>query len=525
MKTAIDILFDVSDFMGEANRKSVAQQLLRDEILPMIDFSEITGLKTFMSSGPVVLAIRNLDLGNNSKSDFEQKINNFPMANGGAPISKAIEESLSDLAKHEAECKRIVVITAGNDSLDGLYTSAALKAANEGVQVSFVLINAAESDKNTAANAANSANGVVCNVASDGFDLSAARTELTKLSAWMKGQQAPVVAPKEEVVANEVVVPVVETVVEPVSSVNIAEDVKEEIAAASASVEEKIDQVVEEKMVEEEPVFSAIDMSQFAVEVETVLASVSETADDSELTKVVADNRSEMNGLLNATTEKVAEIIAASNTAVADLQRKMAAEIANLQQQSTNCIADLLKASNKKLENLSANSSDAFSALASQKAQALALVDQLREDDRKVIIRTNDALDKQIAEKSQSFLNTHLQKKYPGRVSWVSNGANGSKGYDFVIDDNDNDASTIEYLIACKGLVDNSKTFFMTKEEWLACTQNAKNYQVYIISNLQDTPSLTIIDNLMDWIMKGKVVPCASSNIKLKADSIVLSLV
>ena len=76
MKNATDILVDISDNM-EGNGKLFAQRVLNEEILPLIDFSQITGLKTFMASGPVCLVIRSVDLGINQRYEFEQKINNL----------------------------------------------------------------------------------------------------------------------------------------------------------------------------------------------------------------------------------------------------------------------------------------------------------------------------------------------------------------------------------------------------------------------------------------------------------------
>ena len=167
MKNATDILVDISDNM-EGNGKLFAQRVLNEEILPLIDFSQITGLKTFMASGPVCLVIRSVDLGINQRYEFEQKINNLPMPNSGSPISTAIRESVAELKKQDADTKRIIIVTAGVDTLAGSYLVAVNEAAAEGIQVSLVVINDNASVRSAAEAAAAAGKGAACFV-SDGL--------------------------------------------------------------------------------------------------------------------------------------------------------------------------------------------------------------------------------------------------------------------------------------------------------------------------------------------------------------------
>ena len=52
-----------------------------------------------------------------------------------------------------------------------------------------------------------------------------------------------------------------------------------------------------------------------------------------------------------------------------------------------------------------------------------------------------------------------------------------------------------------------------------------RNYQVYLIENINNEAKITIIENLMGWILSGKVRPYAPKNQKVKADTIMLTLI
>ena len=63
----------------------------------------------------------------------------------------------------------------------------------------------------------------------------------------------------------------------------------------------------------------------------------------------------------------------------------------------------MLHVNNDKVTKLLQNSIDAFMQLAGQKANALAEIDRLKDEERQVIIHTNAKLEKEIAEKSQKL--------------------------------------------------------------------------------------------------------------------------
>lgn len=519
MKNATDILVDISDNM-EGNRKAFAQRVLLDEILTMIDFTQVSGLKTFMASGPVCLVIRSIDLGVNPRYEFEQKINNLPMPNSGAPISNAIRESVAELKKQEADNKRIVIVTNGVDTLAGSYVNAVRDAAAEGVQVSIVLVGANDSAKSQAAEAAAAGNGACCCVNDDNYDTFAVRSELAKLNNALSGQPsasaqntASQSAEKKEEPASGNILTDIKGAVEDLASA-VHEKLQEggviDIDDLKSSVTSTINQIGESIS----DVFEPINTEKKAGLVDQPNGEDAKQAEENiDLAEIIAKNKESLSKLQAQATESINLLMESCGKAIADLQDKASQKI-----------TELMNDHNSSASNLMQKSAEAFDKLSKKKDDAEAKVNQLIADDQAVIIRTDSELADKIEQKSQQYLNMHLQKKYPGRVKWMNENGDAMKGYDFIVDDNDTASNTFEYVIACKGILDDSKTFFMREREWNACVKNARNYQVYVISNLQSNPTLTIIDNLMDAIATGKVVPCASANTKLKAGHVVLTI-
>ncbi len=559
MKNATDILVDISDNM-EGNGKLFAQRVLLEEILPMVDFGQITGLKTFMASGPVCLVIRSVDLGVNQRYEFEQKINNLPMPNSGSPISTAIRESVAELKKQDAETKRIIIVTAGVDTLAGSYLYAVNEAVAEGVQVSVVVINDDASVKSAAEAAAAAGKGAACLISDASYDMMAVRSELGKLRAVLSGQPVQSQQPAQPAQSQQSAQPTQpqqptqqtstsqsssadqfassQKQEEPKQSNDFFQNVREAVDDIKSEVRQKLQEggIIDiddfkstfnetVKTVSEtvSSIFEPIKeekaeakTEQFASSTSSDSAASSEKAETEsvDLAEIIAKNKESLNKLQAQATESIGLLMESCTKAINDLQGKATAKI-----------NELMNDHNTSASNLMQKSAEAFSKLSEEKDAALNKVRQLIADDKAVIIHTDSELADKIEIKSQQFLNAHLQKKYPGRVKWMNENGDAQKGYDFLVEDNDFINDSHEYVIACKGILDDSKTFFMRQREWEACVKNSRNYQIYVISKMNTAePSLTIIDNLMDAIVSGKVVPCATANTKLKAGHVVLTI-
>ena len=497
MKNASYILMDISEQME--NRQSMAQRVVLEKLLPAIDFNEIVGLKTFMASGDFPILIPSLDLEVNSKSDFEGKINSLPMPNQGAPIAAVIREAVEDLEKVEADNKRIVVVTAGIDTVEHNYLPAARNAAEKGVQISIVLINGDENALKMAEESAGAAGGVACTVNGD-VDAAA------PVAGFLKGN---VVAKAAADVAKTVKSAVEDFSARVSSSLGEAKEaLKEKATELKQTVGESIAAAKAENKEENvEPIaFKPLSVADF--EPKQVKTEEKENVTTEALLKLVADNNAMVASVLKKNQECIGEIARQKAQAV----EKYDAMLAEAIEKNNSSVAALL-----------GNNVGALDQMAQQKAEALARVEVLEENERNVVIETNTALEEAIARKSQEYLAKHLQKKYPNRVKWLNEKQNAGLGYDFEVEETDN--NSVEYYIACKGLIDNSATFYLTRKEWMACASNNRNYQVYLINNLEGEPVLTVVDNLMEWISNGRIVPCCGKNIKLKADSVVLTVV
>ncbi len=68
------------------------------------------------------------------------------------------------------------------------------------------------------------------------------------------------------------------------------------------------------------------------------------------------------------------------------------------------------------------------------------------------------------------------------------------------------------------------KGFSYDKERMVVFLEHKNKYQVYFISNALSNPQSIKIDNLMDHIISGHVIPFSSKNIRLKAERIIFTI-
>lgn len=127
-------------------------------------------------------------------------------------------------------------------------------------------------------------------------------------------------------------------------------------------------------------------------------------------------------------------------------------------------------------------------------------------------------LNEKIRIASESFLFEKLSEKLGSRIKWLNQAGESGCNHDFEVLDVLDD--TIEYFIECKGTMYDPKVFYLTKNEWHFFLENSKNYQLYLVTNALNNPTLIKIDNFKDWLLRGKLVPYLSKNIRLKAERI-----
>lgn len=441
MATATDFLMDISDNIS--GKQKMVKRLFSDEIVPSLNFSEPIGLRTFLSVVGSPIIISSLDMGLNTMSDFNKKIDGLPWPNGGAPLAKTVNKSVSDFENIDADDKIVVLVTGGSDNFRYEMGDVAYEINNAKGEVRLVVlgINLSENDEKDAISSIAKCNGAFCNIKmnDDNYERFEAKAQLETFFNALKGKPA---APKVQEPAKNIV-----------KETPKAEPVKIEFSAPTITVSEK--------KAAAEPQFESIK----PIEVKPAeIPNESESADEIDVFDVLAKNNEAIKACL-------------------------------------------------------LNNVEAFNLLSARLDSANAKIDKLIADDKAVVIEEDSELNAEIADKSRAIVMQLLQSKYPERVKSVNN---TEKGYDFQVW---LDNESVEYRIACKGLLDEQQTFCMARKEWEVCMKNNRNYQVYLINNMSSQPTVTIIDNLMGWLLKGKIVPCAPKNKKVKADTVTLTIV
>lgn len=144
------------------------------------------------------------------------------------------------------------------------------------------------------------------------------------------------------------------------------------------------------------------------------------------------------------------------------------------------------------------------------------------DDDENVIIKENTDLNEQIRSQSEYFLFELLKNKYGDRLKWLNKDGESGESIDFkVVDEFDGE---IEFYIECKATSTDEKVFLLTNKEWDIFLKNPYKYIVYFIYNALKAPKIIKIDNLLDWILKGKIVPYPLRNRKVKAERILFTI-
>ena len=133
----------------------------------------------------------------------------------------------------------------------------------------------------------------------------------------------------------------------------------------------------------------------------------------------------------------------------------------------------------------------------------------------------NHELNEKIGKASEEYLFEILKKKYPDRVKWLNENGESGIDHDFEIFELD---GSIEYYIECKGTSKNKSVFCLTKNEWRLFLNHTKNYQLYFIKNSFSIPTHIFVDNLLDWLLKGKVVPYLKERQVIKENRVFLTL-
>ena len=536
MKQVTDFLIDISDKMDK--KLSITQRILTDEIAPNFDFSGVFGMRIFKSVCGSPIIIKSLDLAEpNTKSYFITKATSLPLASGGAPVAATVKESMESLKALDADEKKIVLITAGEDTDGGVFEYEVEKLAL-GIQVNIIGVTMRESDLRSAQKAAQLTGGVCCNIPEDKLGDPFAIRELvapiinalnTKAAPAAPKVEAKPEAPKSEVKPEPVAQPKVEIKEEPKEELKIEakEEPKVEAPRMAAFVQQPAAQAQpkQEEAPEKKPT-PQINNKNFAKEAESVQGvSVSQNFSREHFDAVSAlqNANQDIESLLKANMETLQRVLKEKENLTKENEQLRAAEKSNLE--SISQLQNTAKEANETIQQLHdiiADKDAEIEALNANKRDLQVAINQWKERDKKVVIDLDAVARQTISAASEKILFDYLEKKYPNRVKWCNEKTKTTNGYDFEIVDFENNST--EYYIACKGAKDDSKTFFLTEKEWDMCLNNNRNYQVYLIRNVEDHPKIVLIDNLIGCLMTGKVRPGASKNEKVKAGQVMMTI-
>ncbi len=422
-----------------STRTDLIKKMMIDEILPTIDYAQNITIRTFRTIGKDLkqVEIKPIYEGEYNESEIIKTIKsleNPPF--GGTPISAALEKSIEELSKHDTKDRKIILLTDGEENMDGNYIEIAKKAMEmKGIpcKIFIVGLNQDESASKKAKQLAVVTNGNYLNVNTINYNKEYVKNILRPLKTHFIGSSLDNLISKNSEDKNT--------------------NAKTKLLDQRTT--EKSDRKLEINHPEKpNKVLNERSASSNENETEKI------TAIDSSLKQVVEKN------------------------------------------------SKALSLVTKQLENLS--------------QEILSLKGSYdNSEQEEILIHENSELNEKVREVSERLLFDKLERQYSDRLKWLNQNGESGANHDFEIIDEDN---SIEYFIECKATKGNEKFFLITKNEWELFINNTKNYQIYFLSNVLSSPDIIKIDNLLDWILKGKIYPMSHKNRKVKAERIMMTL-
>lgn len=516
MRTATDFLIDISDNMTK--KLPIAQKAIKEEIIPLLDFSNSIGMRTFISIAKSPIVINSIDLGATTKQEFTEKIEKLPIPNAGSPIGYTVKQSLEFLNGVEADRKRIILVTAGVETDGGNYEFEVEKNLKvDNVQVNIIGLGLSGFEEKTAQKTADMSYGCFCNIPLDkGDDSLAISSILQPLKDILNGKEViPTPAPEPEPAPSPVPepAPVPEPVVEQKPEPKVEVEPVAEPVGVKVEKPQPVAPAVEVKKVQE---FVVPDRgnTQFKEQPATRLEAFSADSAASGV-QTLDENNAQIEKLLKQNAQSFAQKQAESDKKIAELREAGQQAVATIEElkalnNNANGVID-------RLEKSLAQAQAEIQKLTEANASAQAEIARLRKLDEEVVVSLNAEEIAKNSQKCESQVNELLQKRYPGRVVWANQTAKQRLGYDFEVKF---DEATVEYFITVKGLTDD-KSFFLTQEEWAKCLENSAKYQLYLVTKEN---KVFVIDNLVANVLNGKVKPLANCNRKVKAGRVQFSI-
>ena len=179
------------------------------------------------------------------------------------------------------------------------------------------------------------------------------------------------------------------------------------------------------------------------------------------------------------------------------------------------------KVSNENLEERVEKNTQSLSLISNQLDNIIKLLQSNESINEEAIIDVieNEEYNHRIGRKAEKYLHTELLKNNWEEVLWLNEESEQYLPYDFKVI---NKGEVFYY--ECKGTASDSNEFLVTRSEWQFYLKNRKNYRLYFVSNIDSLPSYIGFTDLLNDIEESKLIPCSSTNKKIKADRIIFQV-
>lgn len=130
-----------------------------------------------------------------------------------------------------------------------------------------------------------------------------------------------------------------------------------------------------------------------------------------------------------------------------------------------------------------------------------------------------------IKQKSEQYVYNKLKNQYGSdNVIWYNSENESYLPYDFLV----KMPNGISKYIECKGTPKDKQTFYMTQSEWFFYQEHKRTeslYEIYRVNNVEGAPSLTVINNLDEWIEKKSIAPLLTSTETIEGGKVFLTII
>jgi|GEM_PF-1194487 len=499
MQTVTEILIDFSSSMQE--KLSITKSTILNDIIPNLDYSYRIGVKTFstgLNNTPLIKTILPLSVTN--KEQLVISINSLANPNGNTPISVAIKNSISSLKEFRAFDKKIILITDGAENCGGDYKEEVKKAIEDGFncQIHIIGIGLNEVAIKQAKSIANETKGTFSPIPytkGATYSQNANRSNLSSFYSAVKPlvRQVSIISPHLQKPGY--------------SQQNNIQSSRQVTPTQTSSPKPTIIQQPNNPTKRNEQNSETDQKNQTL----TGNSKENECPIEPSLEKENSKNKFS-NGVEDTLNQVLLEPLNPIVNIPSDILASPPEEVGN----------SLLE---KKSEDKEVSQQEGITAgtvrlLLSEIKSIKKKVKKLNKE-KSIDFEENPELNERIRKASEEFLNELLIKKYGERVKWLNKDGESYADHDFEILDLD---GSIELYIECKGTSQNDLQFYMTKNEWRLFLNHTKNYQIYFIKYSLNKPTPIFIDNLLDWFLKGKIVPYQKEKQVLKEDRVVLTI-